>query len=310
MRIIQDTTDFHIDGKSAAAIGKFDGIHRGHRKLLSRILEQKERGMQAVVFTFYPSAAVFFGQSGECELTTRKEKRKLFEAMGVDILVEFPLSPDTAAILPETFVREILVSQMHTVYLAAGADVSFGYRGKGDRKLLEALSQPLGYQIEIIDKVFYQDREISATFVREAVEAGNMELAEKLLGRPYSFEGVVEQGNHLGRKLGMPTVNLYPESGKLLPPKGVYYSKVHLEGSVYPGITNIGCKPTVNAGDLVSVETYLYHFNRELYGSEIVTELLQFKRPEMKFASVASLKTQMEQDILQGKYYHGIDLTE
>lgn len=305
MEIVQDTTEFWIDGKCAVAIGKFDGIHRGHEKLLAHILEQKKRGMKAVVFTFYPSASAFFGQSGEGELTTREEKRKLFAALGIDILIEFPLHAETAAILPEIFVREILVRQIKTAYLAAGADVSFGYQGKGDRTMLEAMSKPLGYQVEIIDKLFYQEREISATLVREAVEAGNMELAGKLLGRPYSFDGVVEQGNHLGRRLGMPTLNLYPKPEKLLPPMGVYFSRVSLENASYAGITNIGCKPTVKRNGQVSVETYLYDFDRELYGQEITISLLQFQRREMEFPNLDALKAQMERDIEQGREFHG-----
>ena len=304
MEIIQNTTEFHIESRTAVAIGKFDGIHRGHEKLLSCILEQKMAGMQAVVFTFFPSAAVFFGQAADAELTTREEKRKHFEKMGIDILIEFPLNQKTAAILPEEFVRKILVGQMHAGYIAAGTDLSFGYKGRGDQVLLNALAPELHYQVHIIDKVFENGREISSTYVREMVEKGDMITTRKLLGRPYSFEGQVERGNRLGRRMGMPTLNLYPKPEKLLPPKGVYYSRVLFEGGTYPGITNIGQKPTVNDTNTVSVETYLYDFDRDMYGKEIVTELLQFKRPEKKFEDIRMLKLQMETDIAEGRKYH------
>lgn len=304
MQIIQDTTEFQIRQKTAVAIGKFDGIHRGHEKLLSCILEQKKKGMAAVVFTFFPSASVFFGQGQDGELTTREEKRAFFEKLGIDILVEYPLNRQTAAIEPEEFLRKILCKQMNLAYVAAGQDLSFGYQGKGDRRLLERFSGELSYEVRIIDKVFDGEREISSTYVRECVEKGDMERAEELLGRAYSFTGRVERGKQLGRRLGMPTLNLYPPEEKLLPPRGVYYSRVLFEGGTYPGITNIGYKPTVNEEKKISVETYLYDFDRDMYGSEIVTELLHYKRPEKKFENISDLKTQMESDISQGRQYH------
>lgn len=130
MQIIHDTTEFYIEDRSAVAIGKFDGIHRGHEMLLSRILEKKKEGMKAVVFTFHPSASAFFGHTLGKELTTREEKRACFEKMGIDILIEFPLNEKTAATAPEEFVSEILVKRMNTGFIAAGNDLSFGRGGK------------------------------------------------------------------------------------------------------------------------------------------------------------------------------------
>ncbi len=306
MQIIHDTTEFHIEEQTAAAIGKFDGIHKGHEKLLSCILKKKEEGMKAVVFTFHPSAAVFFGQARGGELTTREEKRSYFEKLGIDILIEFPLNKHTAATLPEDFVKEILLEKMNVKYIAAGDDLSFGYQGRGDSVLLKKMSGEFGFQVQIIDKVFCKEREISSSYVREMVEKGDMLKVRELLGRYYSFEGQVEQGNRLGRRLGMPTINLYPKKEKLLPPKGVYYSRLFFEGGTYPGITNIGWKPTVNDNHVVSVETYLYDFDRDIYGKEIVTELLQFKRPEQKFQDVEHLRDQMQRDIAEGRIFHGI----
>ncbi len=306
MKIIYDREIFQIEQDCAVAIGKFDGLHKGHTHLLSHILHRKKQGMQAVVFTFHPSASIFFGQTKGAELTTREEKRELFKMLGVDILVEFPLNKETAAIPPETFVRRILAGQMHARYIAAGADLSFGDRGLGNKELLLRMAGEYGYQVEIIEKLYYGQREISSTYVREEVEKGDMEMAASLLGRYYSFAGLVERGNRLGRRLGMPTLNLYPDKGKLLPPKGVYYSQVRFEGGTYPGITNIGRKPTVNEDDTVSVETYLYDFDRDMYGKRIVTELLQFKRSEQHFPEVSALKAQMEKDIAQGRHFHGL----
>ena len=147
--------------------------------------------------------------------------------------MEYPLNRQTAAIEPEEFLRKILCKQMNLAYVAAGQDLSFGYQGKGDRRLLERFSGDLSYEVRIIDKVFDGEREISSTYVRECVEKGDMEKAEELLGRAYSFTGKVERGKQLGRRLGMPTLNLYPPEEKLLPPRGVYYSRVLFEGGNY-----------------------------------------------------------------------------
>lgn len=308
MQVIEKETLFQLDKPSAVAIGKFDGIHRGHQSLLRHVLEQKEKGLKAVVFTFDPSPAVLF--SGVClpELTTKREKRKLFEKLGIDVLIEYPLNLTTAAMPAEDFIGKVLAGRMNTAYIAAGTDLSFGKEGRGDTALLRKYAGTYGYQTEIIEKVCSEGREISSSYVREVVKAGNMEKAAKLIGEAYSVRGVVAHGKKLGRRLGMPTVNLLPEKEKLLPPFGVYFSEVVIEDDpgerVYKGTTNIGYKPTVNDGKQAGVETYLYDFAQEIYGREITVRLFSFHRPEMKFASVEELKKQMASDIAKGRYYN------
>lgn len=303
MQIIEGTTQFELDKKSAVAIGKFDGIHRGHRKLLESVLSAKENGAQAVIFTFDPPANVFFGGSQDKELTTKEEKRKLFEEIGIDVLVEFPLNNETAAIRADFFIADILVKRLKAVYIAAGTDVSFGYKAEGDYRMLQELAEKYGYEVNLIEKVCYEDREISSTYVREEVAKGNMQLVTTLLGNPYKVKGQVVHGQRIGRTLGMPTVNLMPRESKLLPPRGVYYSNVIYNGRKYKSITNIGIKPTVSDIPRIGVETYLYDFEDEIYGEELTVELLAFKRPEMKFDSVEQLKAQMQADIETGRKY-------
>lgn len=306
MQIIENTTEFRLSGPSAVAIGKFDGVHLGHRELICKITEQKTENRLATVFTFDTSAAAFFGTE-EKELTTIAEKRRIFEEMGVDILIEFPLNRETAATEPEEFVRRYLAAQMHTAYLCAGDDLSFGKGGAGNYDLLKKYAGVYGYRAEMIDKVKIDGEAVSSTRVREAVRKGQMDAAARMLGTPYSVCGVVECGKQLGRTIGMPTANLMPEQSKLLPPSGVYYSKVLIEGRMCRGITNVGCKPTVNDGHAVGVETYLYDFSGDLYGRDIIVYLLAFRRPEIKFDNVAQLKKQMEADILAGRDYAGDD---
>lgn len=303
MQIIERETAFQLHKPSAVAIGKFDGIHRGHQSLLRHVLEQKEKGLQAVVFTFDPSPAALFLGEDLPELTTKREKRRLFQEMGIDVLIEFPLNFTTAATEPEAFIEKVLAGQMKIAYIAAGEDLSFGKKGKGDAALLRKMAGFFGYRTEIIEKVCLDGVEISSSYVREVIKSGDMEKAERLIGEAYSVSGVVAHGKKLGRKLGMPTVNLLPEKEKLLPPYGVYFSEVSLGERVYKGITNIGCKPTVNEEKQAGVETYLYDFAQDIYGKEITVRLFSFHRPEKKFESVEDLKKQMAADIARGRYY-------
>lgn len=303
MQIIERDEDFQLRGPSAVAIGKFDGIHRGHQSLLQHVLKQKDKGLQAVVFTFEPSPAALFSGVSLPELTTKGEKRKLFREMGIDVLIEFPLNFKTAAMEPEEFIERVLAGQMKTAYIAAGEDLSFGKMGKGDAVLLGKMAGKFGYQTQIIEKVCLDGVEISSSYVREVIKKGDMEAAKRLLGEAYSVNGIVAHGKKLGRRLGMPTVNLLPEKEKLLPPYGVYFSEVLVGERIYKGTTNIGCRPTVNDEKRVSVETYLYDFAQDVYGREITVRLFSFHRPEKKFETVEDLKRQMASDIAMGRYY-------
>ncbi len=301
LEIIAGTSDFYLEKETAAAIGKFDGLHIGHRRLLEEILERKKDGLAACVFTFDPAPSVLFGTSDGRELTTREEKRQLFERMGIDILVEFPLTYDTAAMEPEEFARQVLAERMQVRFLAAGTDLSFGKGGAGNAALLEKLGPELEFSIKIIDKVYMDGREVSSSCVRELVEAGNMEAAERMLGTPYPVMGKVVGGKRLGRTLGFPTVNLLPPEHKLLPPNGVYVSQVLWQGKRYHAISNVGYKPTVTRDHVLGVESYLYDFDREIYGEDIEVYLLKFRRPERHFDSVEALQAQLREDIAAGR---------
>lgn len=303
MQIISGTTEFQLDKASAVAIGKFDGLHRGHKVLLDLILDAKEKGLSAVVFTFDPPPAAFFAGKTVKGLTTKDEKRRFFRQLGVDVLIEFPMNAETAAMPPELFIEEILHKKMRAGLIAAGTDLSFGDGGKGNCALLSEYAGSCGYQVRMIDKVFEGGREISSTLVRSAVEKGMMEEAAKLLGAPYAIMGTVVHGRKIGRTIGFPTVNLLPPEDKLLPPDGVYLSEVECRIGIFKGITNVGKKPTVEKGKNppVGVETYLYDFKEDIYDTFITVRLLSFCRPERKFESLEALKIQLKKDIEAGR---------
>jgi riboflavin kinase/FMN adenylyltransferase len=302
MIIIDNTTEFHLEDRSAVALGKFDGIHLGHRRLLERVLEQKEKGLLTVVFTFDTSAASFFGGETK-ELSTREEKREMFSRLGIDVLIEFPLNRETAATEPAEFVARYLAGQMQTAYLCAGPDISFGRGGAGDYALLAQYAGTYGYEVELIDKVRVGGEEVSSTRVRQAVREGDMEKVSAMLGAPYCVNGKVVHGRQLGRKLGMPTANLLPDERKLLPPNGVYYSRAKLGERVYRGISNVGYKPTVSEEKVLGVETYLYDFTKEVYDRDMTVELLAFRRAERTFESVEALRRQIEADVEAGRKF-------
>lgn len=310
MEIIHGTTDFQLNTNTAVAMGKFDGIHIGHRKLLESILERKKSGLKACIFTFDPAPSVLFGLSDGRELSTRDEKRILFEKMGIDILVEFPMTKETASIPAADFVREYLCKRLCARYIAAGEDVSFGSRGAGNATLLQSLKSELGYELSLIEKVCVEGAEVSSTRIRSLIEAGEVEAAEKLLGSPYTIRGVVSDGKKLGRTIGFPTANIYPGADKLMPRKGVYFSKVRIwdkdkvHNKEYAAISNVGCKPTVSEEPVMGVETFLYDFAGDIYGQVIEVELLGFHRPETRFESVEALKSQLQNDIKEGKRWH------
>lgn len=303
MKIITDLNEIKLHTDTAVAIGKFDGIHVGHQKLLRRILAYKEQGLSACVFTFEPSPSAFFGLTDGFQLSTREEKRAMFEQLGIDYLVEFPMNAETAAIKAEDFAREILAGNLRTKYLVAGADLSFGAKGAGNIPLLQEMSQELNLTVEVIDKVMVDGAVVSSTRVRDCLEAGQMEKVADLCGRPYAFDGVVQRGNQIGRTLGFPTINLAVEDGKLVPPCGVYFSEVVYDGKRYRSISNVGYKPTVGGETTPGVETYIYDFDKEIYGEQIEVRLLRFHRPEQKFDDLEALREQLAQDIEVGKIY-------
>ena len=303
MEIISDTKDFYISSPTAVAIGKFDGVHIGHQKLLMEITgavdERDGERLKACVFTFDPAPGVFFGKEKSL-LTTRKEKRILFERKGIDILVEYPFDRETADTEPVPFLDDPIVERIGARLIASGSDVSFGKMGAGNARILGKYGEDNNIAVRIIDKISIElDREyeVSSTLVRQMVSEARMEYAEKLLGIPYFVFGRVVHGNHMGAGLGFPTINMIPDEDKLLPPNGVYTSDVIINGNKYCGLTNIGCKPTVSDHEVRGVETYLYDFEGDVYGQDAEVYLKSFCRPETKFDSLEALKDTLAADI-------------
>lgn len=287
--------------KSAVAIGKFDGIHIGHRALLQCIINKKKENMRAVVFTFSPSPEEFFRGQLLPAIDTAQEKRDNFAKMGVDILIEYPLTKESAAISPQSFMEDILFNGLNAGYVVSGRDLSFGNKGAGNADMLQAFAAEKDFVYEMIDKVCIDGNEVSSTSVREAVVKGDMEKVCRMLGRRYCVGGEVVHGKALGRTIQMPTINIIPAKEKLLPPSGVYATVTLIDGREYPGVTNIGVKPTVTDEKVVGVETHLFDFDENVYGKYVVTELVSYIRSEKRFASVEDMLTQIKADCVYAK---------
>lgn len=283
-------------GKSAVAIGKFDGIHIGHQALLQCIINKKEQGMQAVVFTFSPSPEEFFRGQVLPVIDTEEEKRNNFEKMGIDVLIEYPLTKESASISPYSFMEDILHKGLNAGYVVSGKDLSFGNKGAGNAEMLQKFADENGFIYEMIDKVCVDGCEVSSTSVRENILNGKMETVNRMLGRRYRIGGEVVHGKALGRTIQMPTINIIPAKQKLLPPSGVYATVTVIDGKEYPGVTNIGMKPTVSDEKRIGVETHLFDFDKDVYGKNVVTELISFIRPEKKFANVEDMLTAIKLD--------------
>lgn len=304
MKIISDTLDFLIPEESAITLGKFDGIHKGHQKLMRKILEKKDAGLKSVVFTFgQMPGTVFWGNKGRTILT-RKERQNHLERMGIDYMIECPFVEQIIQMEPERFIEEILVNQLHAKYIAVGPDFRFGHNRKGDCKLLQKLASNYGYEVEILEKECLDDKIISSTYVREKLEKGEMECVANLLGYPYYVAGTVVHGHKIGRTLGIPTTNILPDDEKMLPPNGVYLTKTVFEGQNFWGITNIGVKPTISGREAKGIETHLFDFDGDLYEKELIVKFYAFSRPEQKFESLESLQEQLAKDILWGRSWN------
>ena len=282
---------------SAVTIGKFDGIHRGHEYLISRIHEQAKRGMKSVMVTFDQSPRVILGKEAKDDrnLVTPAERSVLLSKQGLDVLLELPFTDEIISMEPEDFIA-MLCEKLHMRYLVVGNDFRFGYKGRGDAALLEKLSHQMGFELLVVHKLQDDDRDISSSYVRDEIRQGHILHANELLGHPYFVWGEIIHGNHIGTGMGVPTINILPPADKLLPPFGVYVTTVEVEGRIYHGITDVGTKPTVSSDVSVVVETHILDFSSNIYGETAMIRFYDYVRPEMKFDNIEALKKQIESD--------------
>lgn len=317
---------------TAIALGNFDGLHLGHRRVIQPILNptvitpslitplgrikelvpheieaylrEKPESLYPTVVTFDPHPQEFFSGQSKNLLTPPSEKVSLLKTMGVKQLVLLPFDRELAQLSPPAFVEEILIKQLRAFSISVGSDFRFGYKREGNAEDLRTIAGNYGIDVTIVPLFTDDGERVSSSVIREALERGNIQRANHLLGRSYPLIGTVIEGQKLARTLGFPTANLRFPSEKFLPRFGVYAAQVELHSDGFSslsspvfghGVVNIGVRPTVQ-GTLPTVEVHLFDWEGDLYGKTLVVYLQEFLRSEQKFASLDALKQQIQTD--------------
>jgi riboflavin kinase/FMN adenylyltransferase len=288
------------------ALGNFDGVHRGHRKILDRLHRvASERGATSVVMTFDPHPPrVVRPDKAPALLMTKAQKLDAIAAAGVQGAAIVRFTPELSRWEPETFVRTVLVDWLHVSEVWVGANFLFGHDRTGNFSMLRELGGRYGFKAEKIDPVRYKDFVVSSTRVRRLVSEGRMDEAGALLGHEYFLDGTVMRGDQRGRTIGFPTANLCTDN-ELLPPHGVYATTAKVGEIVYASVTNIGTRPTVDQSGRTVVETHIFDLNRDLYGSAIRIGFVQRLRDERAFESLELLRAQIDGDCRRARVLFG-----
>lgn len=288
--------------ETAITIGKFDGFHIGHQALLRDIISvSRAKGYEAACFKIRTSSK---------SIMSEEEDRLFFRELYPDIrnIIFQDFTKQFSQMTAEDFVRDYLVDRLKVRYIAVGRDFRFGRDRAGDVTTLTELGQRYGYEVNVIDKVIMDGSRVSSSLVRQCLESGDVERAAKYLGRPYRLTGKVAGGKRLGRALGYPTINLQYSDGKTLPLFGVYSSEVLIYNREsercdrYSGITNIGIRPSINDGMTPTIETFIYDFDGDIYGSTVSILPQSYIRGEIHFDSLDELTKQIASDIQTAKH--------
>jgi riboflavin kinase / FMN adenylyltransferase len=279
------------------ALGNFDGLHRGHRKILERVRRVAgERGATPVVMTFDPHPPrIVRPDKAPPLLMTKAQKLEALADAGVQGAAIVRFTDELSRWDPESFVRTVLVDWLHIAEVWVGANFLFGRDRAGNFTLLRALGARYGFKAEKIDPVRYKDFVVSSTRIRRLVSEGRVDEAGALLGHQYAIDGTVVHGDHRGRTIGFPTANLCSEN-ELLPPNGVYATTARVGAIVLPAVTNIGTRPTVDRSGKTHIETHVFNLDKDLYGAPLRIGFVQRLRDERSFESLEALRAQIEAD--------------
>lgn len=290
------------DAATVLTVGTFDGVHMGHRALIRRVVDKALRnGLRSVVVSFdpHPREIIQPGAMGIRLLTTLEERAARMAELGVDQLVVIPFTRDFSLLTSEQFIRDVLWAKIGMTCVVTGYDHHFGRNREGGIETLRLLGQELGFEVDLVDKQDVGDRTVSSTVVRRALEEeGDVARVTDYLGVPYRMSGIVVHGHKRGRIIGFPTANLrLQDARKMIPATGVYAVHVHAQGRSWPGMMNIGYRPTFQTGETERhVEVHVIGFEGDLYGELVHVDVLRRIRDEMRFPDAASLRAQLEDD--------------
>lgn len=310
MKCLSRIEDYHGQNRTAITLGKFDGFHKGHQKLLDVVVnyakksKEKTEKCDSIVFAFDMCKFRQEHAMGFEQIMLRKEQVTYLESK-VDYLIQSAFDEQIRCMEAEIFIEAVIAEKFKAKYVVVGSDFRFGYKARGNVEMLRSYAKILDYQVIEIPKETYLGNEISTTYIKSEIQKGNMEASNSMLGYRYHISGVVIKGQQLGRKLGFPTMNIKVDGGKLLPPNGVYVIQVEIDKKHYNGIANTGVRPTVLEESELVVETHVFDYKGDAYGAEIKVYFLHLIRGEQKFSDVETLKVRVHQDMEEARKYFG-----
>lgn len=285
--------------KAVVVLGKFDGVHIAHTKLITTAVDiASKRGARSLVYSMQ--------KSDTPQMTDKNQKINIIKSLGVDEVIFKELDEAFMNLSGEEFVNSVIKDELGAVCVVVGENFRFGKDRSAGASELKELCALWGIDVVVMETVQLGDETVSSTYVKTLLKKGEVSLAKEYLGRPFVISGTVCPGKHLGRALGFPTANIYPQTSTVVPKNGVYATYVICDGVRYPSITNVGVNPTVEDGKNIKVETHIFAGTDDWYGKEITVEFCEFIRSEIQFENPQELAKQVEEDKGKAKKYHGI----
>jgi riboflavin kinase/FMN adenylyltransferase len=304
MKIFHGTENASIQRPCVLTLGVFDGLHLGHQEIMRTVVDRARMiGAVPTAMTFDPHPrAVLHPASAPPLLQTLDQRLANFEVLGIEQAIVIPFTSEFAAQPAESFLSEIIRDRLHAKEVFLGTGFAFGKDRGGNIDLLRKKSAELGFVADEVGEVQIRGQRISSSTIRQLLAEGRVNLARRMLGRPYGVEGVIIRGNRRGHTIGFPTANLKPHN-RVIPRFGVYATATLIEGTWRKSITNIGVRPTFENDADPSIETFIFDFDGELYGDVLRVRFLHRIRDERKFSGIDELKAQIERDTRRAKNY-------
>lgn len=297
MTVLDELARLHSDKPTVVSVGMFDGVHRGHQYLLSRLKEvASQRGCSSAVITFTNHPRSVMRPDTRIPLLNSAEDRlRLLGEQGVDLVVPLGFTLELSYLRAREFVN-VLRSSLNMQGLVIGPDFAFGYQREGTAEVLTALGEEMGFFVDVVQPVQFDGLVVSSTEVRNCVEAGDMQHATAMLGRAFVISGYVVEGDRRGRLIGFPTANVAVEPGCIVPGHGVYATWTRADGRTHLSATNIGVRPTFGGGGR-QVETHLLDYDGDLYNAKLWVAFVRKLRDETRFSGIGELTAQLQRDV-------------
>jgi riboflavin kinase / FMN adenylyltransferase len=304
MRLFHGTDNAGIARPTVLTLGVFDGLHLGHQLIMKTLVERaRATGATPTVITFEPHPrALLYPESAPPLLQTFDQKIEALGVLGIEQTIVIHFDQNFAQIRSEDFLRSVLADRLHAREVYLGCGFAFGHGREGNIELLRTVSKNLGFFADEVPEVRLRGRRVSSSLLRELLQNGQVNLARRMLGRPYGVEGRVIHGDERGAKIGFPTANLQPQN-RVIPRAGVYVTATLIDGQWRRSVTNIGTRPTFGSDSALSVETFVLNWSGDLYGDVIRVRFLRRLRAEQKFGSIEELKFQINRDVRRAADY-------